>query len=110
MTLDEYQMKAARTLLKKPPREYLAWEIMAIWCAMGLAGEAGETADDIKKSIFHDTGIDRARIIKELGDVFWYATCLCTVLEIPIEIVMIENIKKLEERYPKGFVTGGGKR
>jgi len=108
MTIREYQEAAARTLLNKPPRNYTADEIMLIWCAMGLAGESGETADDLKKAIFHDTGINQDRIIKELGDVLWYAAGICTVLNIPLEVVMNENIHKLKERYPDGFRQGGG--
>ena len=110
MTPDEYQKAAARTLVKSPPREYKAWEVMLIWCAMGLAGEAGEAADDAKKAIFHDVGVDPPRIIKELGDVMWYVAGICSVLGISLESVMSQNIKKLEIRYPDGFVPGGGRR
>jgi len=110
MTPKQYQESAARTLLNKPPREYSSVEIMIIWNAMGMSGEAGEVCDDIKKAIFHDTGLDIPRIIKELGDVLWYVAAICTELNIPLEVVMERNISKLEERYPDGFIQGGGKR
>ena len=110
MTPAEYQKAAARTLLDKPPRAYSDNEIMIIWNAMGMAGEAGEACDDIKKAIFHDIGLDRSKIVKELGDILWYITAICTKLNIPLEIVMDRNIAKLEERYPDGFVQGGGLR
>jgi NTP pyrophosphatase (non-canonical NTP hydrolase) len=110
VTPDEYQKLAARTLLDIPPREYSATEIMLIWNAMGMAGEAGEACDDIKKSIFHDTGLDVRKITKELGDVLWYIAAICTKLDISLEEVMNRNINKLKNRYPEGFVQGGGKR
>lgn len=45
--------------------------------AMGLAGEAGEVADLLKKVLFHDRELDRDKLIQELGDVRWYLECLC---------------------------------
>lgn len=110
MTPNEYQQAATRTLLISPPRKYSDEEIMIIWNAIGMAGEAGEAADDIKKAIFHDVGLDIPRIIKELGDVLWYVSAICTKLDISLELVMARNIDKLDHRYPEGFVQGGGKR
>jgi len=110
MTPKEYQIAAARTLLNIPPREYTAKEIMLIWNALGMAGEAGEAADDIKKAIFHDVGLDHSRIVKELGDLMWYISAICTNLGIPLEVVMALNIEKLKGRYPDGFIQGGGER
>ena len=103
MTADEYQAKAARTLIAEPPRAYSAQELMTIWCALGLAGEAGEAADDVKKAIFHDHGIDRNRLIKELGDVAWYLACLCSTQGIALSEVFETNVVKLLNRYPVGF-------
>ena len=39
---------------------------------LGLTGEAGEVSDLVKKSIFHEKGIDKEHLEKELGDVMWY--------------------------------------
>jgi NTP pyrophosphatase (non-canonical NTP hydrolase) len=110
VTIEEYQKSAARTLLDKPPRQYTDQEIMLIWNALGAAGEAGELADDIKKSIFHDTHIDTPRLMKEMGDTLWYIAGICTHLGISMKLVMEMNITKLEERYPEGFIPGGGNR
>src|SRR5260370_3359300 len=108
MTPEEYQDLAARTLLLKPPRSYSDEEIMLIWNALGVVGEAGELADDIKKSIFHSTGLNIPRLTKKLGDVLWYVAAICTKLGISLEDVAKHNITKLEERYPDGFILGGG--
>ena len=44
---------------------------------LGLAGEAGETLDMIKKWIFHEKDLDREHLKKELGDVMWYMAMIC---------------------------------
>jgi NTP pyrophosphatase (non-canonical NTP hydrolase) len=104
MDAKEYQEQAARTLITNPG-EFTNSEIMSIWCAMGLAGEAGETVELIKKGIFHRHGLDKEKLTKELGDVLWYISGLCTVQGIDLERVMIANIEKLRLRYPDGFTT-----
>jgi NTP pyrophosphatase (non-canonical NTP hydrolase) len=104
MDAKEYQEQAARTLIDNPG-EFTNDEVMTVWCAMGLAGEAGETVELIKKGIFHRHGLDREKLTKELGDVLWYISGLCTVQGIDLEAVMIANIEKLRTRYPGGFTT-----
>ena len=103
MRANEYQKLAARTLIDKPDREITDDEIMIIWNAIGLAGEAGEVVDTIKKAIFHQHGLNQTQLIKEIGDVLWYVAALCTKLGIDMESVMIQNIEKLKRRYPNGY-------
>ena len=33
----------------------------------------------------------------------WYLTNIATLMGIPLDYILGENIKKLEERYPDGF-------
>ena len=71
----------------------------------GLCSESGEANDIVKKLKFHGkdyTPEIREHLIKELGDVAWYFAQACLALDISIEEVMIQNIKKLESRYPGG--------
>lgn len=103
MNADEYQSLAGRTLIPSPDAEYTGDEIMLVWNALGLAGEAGEVADTIKKSVFHRHNLDRNELVKELGDVLWYVAALCTKLDIPMSLVMERNIAKLMTRYPNGY-------
>jgi len=100
---DEYIQLVKRTLLDEPDVPLSSKETMQIWCAMGLAGEAGEAVDHIKKGIFHRHGIDKDKLIKELGDVLWYVAALCEKFDISLEGVMNKNIEKLRERYPDGY-------
>ncbi len=103
MTPNEYQQLAARTLIAVPDAEYTGDEIMMVWNAIGLAGEAGEVADHIKKGVFHRHGIDKDKLVKELGDNLWYIAALCTKLGVTLENVMQLNIDKLRKRYPDGY-------
>lgn len=71
--------------------------------ALGLPGEAGEVADMVKKYFFHGHDLNRADLIKELGDVCWYVALLSYSIGVPLEDIMRENIEKLKARYPEGF-------
>lgn len=103
MNANGYQKLASRTLIAKPDAQYSDNDIMIVWNAIGLTGEAGEVADLVKKGIFHQHGLDRRKMFKELGDVLWYVAALCTKLGFSMEDVMQANIDKLRERYPEGY-------
>lgn len=103
MHADEYQRLAARTLIDKPDFVLSDDESMIIWNALGLAGEAGEVAELVKKGLLHRHGLDSARVANELGDVLWYVAALCTRLGLNLSQIMAGNIEKLEQRYPEGY-------
>lgn len=103
MDANEYQQLAGRTLIDGPDATYSGEEIMLVWNALGLTGEAGEVADLIKKGVFHRHDINREVLVDELGDVLWYLAALCTRLGYPLGLVMARNISKLEKRYPDGY-------
>lgn len=103
MNSNDYQLLASRTLIAAPDRAYSTEEIMLVWNAIGLAGEAGEVADHIKKGVFHDHGVDKEKLVKELGDVLWYVAALATKIDVPLGEIMERNIIKLQQRYPDGF-------
>jgi NTP pyrophosphatase (non-canonical NTP hydrolase) len=109
LAADHYQRLAARTLIDGPDAEYTGEQIMLVWNAIGLAGEAGEVADAIKKAVCHQHGVDRDLLIKELGDVLWYVAALCTKLDVTMSEVMDRNIRKLMERYPEGYSSDASK-
>lgn len=102
MTPNEYQEQAARTLVNHPP-ELSSLDLMLLWNAIGVAGEAGEIAELAKKQIFHGHGLDREKWIKEIGDVLWYLAACCTKLDLTLEQCMEHNIEKLKARYPQGW-------
>lgn len=103
MDASDYQQQAARTLIDAPGFELTDQETMAIWNAIGLTGEAGEVADQIKKGIFHRHGLDLDKLEEEIGDLLWYAAALCTTLGLDLTGIMEMNIEKLKQRYPDGY-------
>ncbi len=98
MDIKEYQEKAERTI-----NYNLKFNEQVSNLCMGLAGETGEVIDYIKKSLYHGHELDIDKLSEEIGDVMWYLINLVTVFSLPITIILDENIKKLEERYPEGF-------
>ena len=77
-------------------------ELMAIsYLTLGLNGEAGEVADQVKKAIRNDGHISperRAKILDEIGDVLWYLTRLTIEFDTPLADIAQANIDKLEKR------------
>ena len=100
MLMDEYQRQAMRTSIH--PRGACGHHSLA-WNALGLAGEAGEVADEIKKIVGHGHALDKDKLAKEIGDVCWYIAALCNDLGINLSDVAQANIDKLWKRYPGGF-------
>lgn len=75
---------------------------------LGLVGEAGEVAEKIKKLIRDSTKVNRDEIIKELGDVVFYATALANYFESSLEEVIELNVDKLDDRQARGVLGGSG--
>ena len=92
-TLNRYQVEALRTIGSSDK---------AI-LGLGIAGEAGEVADLIKKELGHGHPADVDKIAKELGDVLWYIATLANEYGLSLSDVASRNIVKLKERYPDGF-------
>lgn len=97
MTLNEYQLAAQRT------SNTHTFTVKIENGLFGLAGEVGELHDLWKKHMFQRHDFDREHMIRELGDVLWYAAELACGLDCTLEEVAQMNIEKLKARYPKGF-------
>lgn len=54
-------------------------------CGLGLAGEAGEVADFIKKVFYHHKPMDRQKLIEETGDLMWYVAYFCHTLDFDLD-------------------------
>ena len=72
---------------------------------LGLAGEAGETLDMVKKWVFHEKDLDVEHLKKEIGDVMWYVAMLCESFGFNLDEILQMNVDKLKARYPEGFDT-----
>jgi NTP pyrophosphatase (non-canonical NTP hydrolase) len=71
--------------------------------AFGLAGEAGEIADMIKKADYQGHFINTEELNKEIGDLVWYACNMAYKAGINMSEVLDCNITKLQKRFPQGF-------
>lgn len=87
------------------PRSLRDQESRYLLSAIGLAGEAGEFADLVKKGIFHEAGCDYDKLVKELGDILWYAAFAANTLGVSLQSVLDANVAKLQDRYKSGKFT-----
>ncbi|NQS92208.1 MAG: nucleoside triphosphate pyrophosphohydrolase family protein [Chloroflexi bacterium] len=71
--------------------------------ALGLAGEAGEFANLVKKMTAHGHAFDPEALKDELGDVLWYLAEAATAVGLGLEEIANQNVEKLINRYPEGF-------
>ena len=71
--------------------------------ALGLAGEAGEFANIVKKITAHGHPFDQAALEDELGDVLWYLAEAVTAAGLDLNEIGTQNVEKLIQRYPGGF-------
>ena len=67
--------------------------------AVGLCEECGEVMNHIKHHCWGHEEMSLIEISKEIGDVLWYASALCTVLNLDLETVATLNMRKLEHRF-----------
>tara|TARA_R110002110_G_scaffold380450_1_gene591207 strand:+ start:88 stop:465 length:378 start_codon:yes stop_codon:yes gene_type:complete len=100
-----YQRMATKTAIY--PDEH-----RILYPALGLAGEAGEVANKVKKLI--RDGPDgrpddwREQISSEIGDVLWYCAALATDLNLTLGMIAAQNEKKLSDRHKAGTLGGSG--
>ena len=100
MGLNAYQKAASKTAIYKAEHSIL-------YPALGLAGEAGEVANKVKKML-RDGDFDRQAISAEIGDVLWYIAALSRDLNINMHDLAMKNLEKLYGRKSRGTLQGSG--
>ena len=112
MTLKEYQERAMTTCL--PHSKNLAYMLL------NLVGEVGELAGKVSKLIrkgevafcgygnIHFNQGDDEPIKKELGDVLWQLSGLCSVMGWSLEDIAQQNLDKLADRQKRGVIASQG--
>ena len=105
MTFEEYQEAAKKTAIYPSTHRVL-------YPALGMAGEAGEVANKVKKLV--RDGLEkqpddwRQQIASEIGDVLWYCAALAHDLNIPLAQIAAQNRDKLLARKEAGTIGGSG--
>lgn len=81
-----------------------------VYATMGIAGEAGELANKVKKIMRGDQNKDEliAGIKGEMGDILWYLAALADDLGVELADVASENIEKLQSRQQRNQLRGAG--
>jgi NTP pyrophosphatase (non-canonical NTP hydrolase) len=75
---------------------------------LGLAGEAGEISEKIKKLFRDKNKFSDEDILKELGDVLFYTVALANIFGGNLRKVMEMNMAKLDDREQRGVLKGSG--
>jgi NTP pyrophosphatase (non-canonical NTP hydrolase) len=76
-------------------------EMEALHAAIGVAGEAGELCDAIKKHVIYGKEFDRKNVVEELGDLRFYMQHIMSMAGITEAEVLQGNADKLSDRYKK---------
>jgi NTP pyrophosphatase (non-canonical NTP hydrolase) len=97
MNFEDYQSEASQTA--HYPRRMSNLE----YPTLGLAGEAGEVANIVKKIQRDHDGIltdeIRGKLKDELGDVLWYISACADELGITLTEIAEYNVNKLAKRH-----------
>ena len=110
MKLDKYQKKAAEFDLFETTVDLKSPGFLEK--VLGIAGEAGEVTDKVKKIIRDKGGYaseeDRMEIAKELGDVLWYVANVARYMGVSLSDIAEGNIEKLASRKKRNKLHGEG--
>lgn len=106
MTFNEYQAESNKTA------QYPKEELALYYLGLGIAGEAGEVAEKIKKILRNDNGVvsdeKKEEVKKELGDILWYMAQVGVVLGFDFDDVARTNLTKLQDRLARGVINSQG--
>jgi NTP pyrophosphatase (non-canonical NTP hydrolase) len=108
MLISEYQELSRRTATYPGAGDNI------VYPTLGLAGEAGEVAEKVKKLLRDDGGVlsaeRRDALAGELGDVLWYVAQVATEAGLDLEDIAQGNLDKLLSRRRRGVLSGSGDR
>ena len=101
--------------------EFAFYPGMLLYPALGLAGEAGEVVEKVKKLVRDDEmpldeGFDtreidaekRLAIARECGDVLFYLAMIADDIDYTLSEIAEMNLEKLADRKNRGHLRGSG--
>ncbi len=74
-----------------------------VHASMGVAGEAGELVDAVKKHWVYGKPLDKENILEECGDTLFYLVAMLHECGFSLMDAMEANQAKLAKRYPDGW-------
>jgi NTP pyrophosphatase (non-canonical NTP hydrolase) len=105
MQLNFYQRKALAS------KVYGAGSAI-IYPTLKLAGEAGEVAEKVGKTLRDNDGVFtdeiKLAIAQEIGDVLWYCAALSSDLGFDLNSIAKMNMEKLADRKKRNKIHGSG--
>ena len=105
MTLNDYQQLALRTAAPREGEGAVTAGHDLLHAGFGLASEAGEYIDVLKKQHAYGKPLDLVNLREEIGDILWYCAIACRGLGITLEDAAQVNIAKLAQRFPDRFTA-----
>src|SRR5215469_6956370 len=105
MTFEEYQERAEETAMYPGRKSFSG----LAYATLGLAGEAGELANKVKK-IWRDSDhrVGNLAIKQEIGDCLWYLAEIASNINVSLEDIAGENLEKLQSRFQRNKIGGSG--
>ncbi len=99
-------------LVAEASDESIAKMLKIFYATTGLAGEAGEVANKVKKILRDCRGVvseeTRTKLLGELGGVAWYLVALTEELGFTIEEVLEHNYDQILSRQERNVLGGSG--
>lgn len=127
LTFSAYEKQATKTARYREAAEAIVTDaalegsldhaslVSMLYCTNGLAGEAGECCNKIKKLFRDRQAIDAetqskmlADIAMEVGDALWYLSQLAILCGSSLEECAAKNMEKLASRADRGVLGGSG--
>lgn len=110
MDANQYQIDALRTAytpdfvrLEGATDEHNFMVAQLIHAVLGMASEAGELADALKKHIIYKKVLDEVNIVEEIGDLAWYQALGLSAVKRTLQEALEKNNAKLRVRFGDKF-------
>ena len=104
--------QSVQEILADPNPETLPKILKVLYATTGLAGEAGEVCNKVKKILRDNKGVIdeevKHRVLGELGGVAWYLDALSYEFGLTLEEVLAYNYDQIVSRKERGKLQGDG--
>lgn len=98
MKLDDFVVGAVRTESVVPNFDFEGKMLNSrlVHSALGLATEAGEVLDVLKKTLFYGKHLDVSNLREEISDLMWYVAILCDAMNWDMENLAFRGLVKAD--------------